>query len=108
MQRVKIITFAPPESADAVRKALGEAGAGTLGKYTFCSFTTIGNGRFLPSVGANPHIGRPGMLEVVTEERIEVVCDRAMAREVINVLKKAHPYEEVAFDIIPLIREEDL
>ncbi len=107
-QRVKISTFAPLASADVVREALGKAGAGSIGEYSFCSFSVVGKGRFLPSDKANPHIGQQGMLEIVDEERIEVVCDRADAPKIISAMKEAHPYEEVAFDIVPLLNEEDL
>jgi hypothetical protein len=106
--RVKIVTFVPLDHSDAVRKALGDAGAGVIGEYSYCSFTALGKGRFLPSENANPTIGTSNSLETVEEERIEVVCDRDKAKNVIAELKKAHPYEEVAFDICPLINEEEL
>ena len=106
--RVKISTTVPLENADQVRQALGEAGAGTIGEYSFCSFSVTGKGRFRPSENANPHIGEAHTLEVVEEEQIEVVCDRASAKQVIAALKAAHPYEEVIVDITPLIDEEEL
>lgn len=106
--RVKIVTFVPLDHSDAVRKALGDAGAGVIGEYSYCSFTALGKGRFLPSENANPTIGTSNSLETVEEERIEVVCDRDKAKNVIDKLKKAHPYEEVAFDICPLLSEDEL
>lgn len=106
--KVKIVTFVPLENADAVRDALGNAGAGQIGEYSFCSYTVKGVGRFLPSDNANPHIGESGKLKAVEEERIEVVCDRDKAKQVIVAMKSTHPYEEVAFDIYPLISEEEL
>ena len=106
--RVKIVTFAPLENADAIRQALGDAGAGQIGEYSFCSYSTVGKGRFVPSENANPHIGTSDVAEVVEEERIEVVCDRANAKRVIKAMKQAHPYEEVAFDIYPLVDESQL
>jgi hypothetical protein len=106
--KVKIVTFVPSENADAVRDAIGQAGAGQIGEYGFCSYTVNGVGRFLPSENANPHIGQSGELEAVDEERIEVVCDRDKAKQVIAAMKSAHPYEEVAFDIYPLVSEEEL
>jgi hypothetical protein len=108
MTRVKIVTFVPPENADELRMALGEAGAGIIGEYSFCSYSSIGEGRFLPSNSAQPHVGEAGRYEIVKEERIEVVCDRTHAKEVIAALRAVHPYEEVAFDVYPLIDEEDL
>lgn len=104
-KRVKISTTVPLENADQLRNALGEAGAGKIGEYSFCSFSVIGRGRFKPNENANPHIGEANKLEVVEEEQIEVVCDRAIAKQVIAALKTAHPYEEVIIDITPLIDE---
>ena len=106
--RVKIHTTVPLTHADAVREALGKAGAGQIGEYSFCSFTTKGEGRFIPSGMTNPHIGEADKLEVVEEERVEVVCDRASAKQVIQALRQAHPYEEATVDIVPLIDEGQL
>lgn len=108
MSKVKIVTFVPAENADAVRMAFGKAGAGTIGDYTYCSYSVIGKGRFTPSNKANPHIGVANKPEIVEEERIEVLCDRENARAVITAMKSAHPYEEVAFDVIPLLEESEL
>jgi len=107
-KRVKITTTVPLENADALREALGKAGAGILGDYSFCSFTVIGTGRFKPSEAANPHIGEANKLETVEEEQISVNCDRAAAKQVVAALRAAHPYEEPLIDIVPLIDEEDL
>lgn len=107
-KRVKISTTVPVENADQLRDALGKAGAGKVGEYSFCSFSVTGKGRFMPSENANPHIGHANKLEVVEEEQIEVVCDRAIAKQVVAALKSAHPYEEVIIEITPLINEEIL
>jgi len=106
--RVKIFTTVPSEYAAKVRQALGNAGAGEIGEYTFCSFSVAGTGRFIPSDKANSHIGKPGSLAEVKEEKIEVVCQRSQAKQIIAALKAAHPYEEVAMDIHPLITESEL
>ena len=106
--KVKIVTFVPTENADAVREALGKAGAGQIGEYSFCSYSVVGKGRFIPSDNANPHIGSSGVAEIVEEERIEVECDRSKAKEAIEAMKSAHPYEEVAFDVYPLLDESEL
>jgi len=108
MNKVKIVVFVPKTHTDIVRKAMGEAGAGSIGNYTYCSFSSDGVGRFVPGDGAKPFIGEVGKPEEVTEERIECVCNRDMAKEVILAMKKVHPYEEVAFDIYPLISEEEI
>lgn len=107
-KRVKISTTVPLENADELRDALGKAGAGKVGEYSYCSFSVTGNGRFKPSENANPHVGQANKLEVVEEEQIEVVCDRSAAKQVITALKAAHPYEEVIIEITPLIEVEML
>ena len=99
---VKIVVFVPESHADIVREAVGEAGAGKIGNYTHCSFSSKGIGRFTPEQGANPAIGEIGKLEPVQEERIEFVCDRNLIKGVLSAIKKVHPYEEVALDIYPL------
>jgi hypothetical protein len=101
---VKLVTFVPEENADQVRKALGEAGAGKIGEYSFCSYSIKGVGRFKPSDSANPHIGEAGKLEEVNEERIEVACDKEQAAEIIQVIKDVHPYEEVVIDVYPMLQ----
>jgi hypothetical protein len=99
---VKIVVFVPETHADAVRKAFFEAHAGEVGNYSQCSFSSKGIGRFKPEKGAHPAIGSVGKLEAVPEERIETICPRKILNSVIEAIKKAHPYEEVAFDIYPL------
>lgn len=108
MDQIKIVVFVPKSHADIVRKAMGDAGAGKSGLYSHCTFSVDGVGRFLPLEGANPTIGQVGKFEEVIEERIECVCDKDKAKEVISAMRKVHPYEEVAFDIYPLISEEEL
>jgi len=107
-KRVQITTTVPLENADAIRDALGKAGAGILGDYSFCSFSINGKGRFKPSAHADPHIGEANKLEVVDEEQISVNCDLKEAKQVVAALRAAHPYEEPLIDIIPLIDEADL
>lgn len=99
---VKLVVFVPISHADVVRKALGEAGAGKIGNYDFCSFSSRGMGRFRGNENSNPTIGKAGEYEEVEEERIEVVVPRETLKDVIEKMKAAHPYEEVAFDIYPL------
>lgn len=107
-QRIKIVTFVPVVAADGVRQALGEAGAGQIGNYHFCSYSISGFGRFLPVDGANPTSGTVGELSIEPEERIEVVCDRADAKRIIAAMKQVHPYEEVAYDVYRLLDEDEL
>ncbi|OGH72205.1 MAG: hypothetical protein A2921_03710 [Candidatus Magasanikbacteria bacterium RIFCSPLOWO2_01_FULL_43_20b] len=99
---VKIrVTVPRGEVAEKVRQVLGEAGAGVQGNYDNCSFSYPVVGRFRPLAGANPAIGSVGKLEEVEEEMIEMLCHKDKVEEVIAALKKAHPYEEPAIDIIP-------
>jgi hypothetical protein len=99
---VKLVIFVPISSADTVRSAMGNAGAGKIGNYDFCSFSTAGIGRFKGTDQSNPKVGQKGVLESVEEERIEVVVNRKLLDAVITAVKEVHPYEEVAFDIYPL------
>jgi hypothetical protein len=99
---VKIVVFVPETHSDIVLEAMGNAGAGKIGNYSHCSFSSKGFGRFLPEAGANPTIGEVGKFEIVPEERVEITCDRKILEEVIEAMKKVHPYEEVAYDIYPL------
>jgi hypothetical protein len=108
MSQLKIVVTVPLENADEIRRVLGETGAGVQGEYSFCSFSVRGQGRFLPSGNAKPHIGQSGKLETVEEERIEVICDRAIARDVIAKLRAVHPYEEPVIDIFSLVDEGEL
>lgn len=102
-ENVKLVVFVPTSHADIVREALGEAGAGKMGNYVFCSFSSPGYGRFLPLEGADPAIGEVGTFEKVEEERIEVVCPIVIIKDVVTAMKKVHPYEEVAYEIYPLL-----
>lgn len=108
MSQVKIVVFVPKSHVDIVRKTMGDAGAGRIGNYSHCSYSIDGVGRYIPQDGANPFIGNVGKPEEVIEERVECVCDRGSAKEVIKKMREVHPYEEVAFDIYPLISEEEL
>lgn len=108
MELVKIVVFVPLTHADKVREAIGKAGGGELGNYSYCSFSSRGVGRFKPNEKAKPHIGKANELEKVEEERIEVTCPKNMAKDVIKAIKKVHPYEEVALDVYPLIDEDEI
>mgnify|MGYP001560081205 CR=1 FL=1 len=104
-KNIKLVIFVPLTHADIVRQALGEAGAGKIGNYIFCSFSSRGTGRFQGNENSNPVIGEAGKYESVEEEKIEVVIPREILKKVIEKIKSVHPYEEIAFDIYPL---EDL
>lgn len=102
MKSYKIVVYVPEEEGEAVRRAMGEAGAGRIGNYDHCSFTVRGIGRFRPLRGANPTIGAVGRLEEIAEERIETVCAEERLSRVLDAIRAAHPYEEPAIDVYPL------
>lgn len=99
----KLFTYAPKDDAEQVRRAMFAAGAGAIGKYHECSFNTEGTGTFRPSAGTNPTIGTPGGgRESVAEEKIEVLIGKHNKAQVIAALMDAHPYEEVAYEVIAI------
>lgn len=100
---VKIAVYVDVDHAEDVRKALAESGAGRFNKYDHCSFSTRGIGRFRPLKGANPAIGEVGEIEEVEEEKIETICLSENIEDVLAAVKKAHPYEEPAIDVYPLL-----
>lgn len=102
----KIVTFVPLKAAEKIRTAMGDVGAGILGKYHHASFSTRGVGRFKPSKGAHPAIGQVGKLEEVEEERIEVICQKDKVKKVLAAIKSTHPYEEIPLEIYQLIDEK--
>jgi hypothetical protein len=102
-ETVKLVVFVPETHAQIVREALGVAGAGQIGDYKHCSFSIKGIGRYIPLDTAHPFIGTPGKLEEVVEERIETVCYKKDLERIMDAVKKVHPYEEVAFDVYPLV-----
>ncbi len=105
----KLAVYVPVEHEKQVRTALGEVGAGAIGDYSHCSFSTEGTGRFQPGEGTNPHIGQHGKLESVQEVRIETVYPVEMEKKLITSMLKAHPYEEPAYDLYDLaLKGEEL
>jgi len=98
----KLITFAPLDNAEDLRKALFAAGAGQLGKYSECSFNTEGTGTFKPEEGADPFVGEIGKRHEEKEMKIEVIFPGYLEQKIIRTMIEAHPYEEVAYDIISL------
>ncbi|WP_185996363.1 Nif3-like dinuclear metal center hexameric protein [Nocardioides campestrisoli] len=97
-----LVVYVPGPDAERLRQVLSEAGAGALGDYDQCSYSTPGEGRFRPLAGSDPAIGEHGRLEVVAEERIEVVLPRRLRQQVVQAMLAAHPYEEPAFQVLEL------
>ena len=102
------MTFVPIADAEKLRKVIGNAGAGILGKYHHASFSTRGVGRFIPDKNAHPAIGEVGKMSEVEEERIEVICEKDKVKVVIATIKANHPYEEVPLEIYELIDENKI
>lgn len=99
----KLVVFVPAEALDAVRDALFDAGAGRIGDYTRCSWYAEGTGTFLGGEGASPSVGEKGREERVPELRLETVFPAELHADVIAALRRAHPYEEPAFDVYALL-----
>jgi hypothetical protein len=99
----KLVIFVPESHAHEVRKALGEAGAGRLGNYDFCSFSSKGVGLFRPLQGAKQFLGEENKLESVEEVKIETICERSAIGEILAHVRAVHPYEEPAIDILPCL-----
>lgn len=98
----KIVVFIPEGYEIKVREAVAEAGAGWIGEYSHCTFNLKGTGTFKPLEGANPFTGERGKIEEVKEIRLETIITEEIRDKVINSILRAHPYEEVAYDLYPL------
>jgi dinuclear metal center YbgI/SA1388 family protein len=101
----KVVVFVPADHLEKVRAAMARSGAGRIGNYTECSFSAEGEGSFVPGEGSSPYVGSTGKIEKTTESRLEMVVDKPLTGRVIEAMVKAHPYEEVAYDIYPLVNE---
>jgi hypothetical protein len=99
----KLVVFVPREALDDVRAAIFAAGAGRIGEYEHCSWYTAGTGTFLGGEATSPTIGERGREERVAELRLETVFPEERQSDVVAALRAAHPYEEPAFDIYPLL-----
>jgi hypothetical protein len=99
----KLVVFVPAEALDGVREALFAAGAGRIGDYERCSWYTEGTGTFLGGEGTDPSVGQRGVEERVPELRLETVFPAELHEEIVGALRRAHPYEEPAFDVYELL-----
>ncbi len=95
----KIVVFIPESHTETVREAMTGAGAGWIGNYSDCTFTAHGTGTFKAAEGCNPFLGRVGVIEKAAEVRLETIVQENQAARVIKAMLKAHPYEEVAYDV---------
>jgi hypothetical protein len=95
----KLNYFVPVDAKEKTKQALFDIGVGRYENYECCSFETLGTGQFKPVKSANPHIGELDKVEKVQEYKVEMVCSDKLIKEAVKVLKEAHPYEEVAYEV---------
>lgn len=105
---LKLAVFVPTDDADRLREALAKAGAGRIGAYEACSYTSTGEGRYRALDGANPYVGTIGELHVEQEVKIEVVLPDSRKNKVLKALLHTHPYEEPAYDVIRLDEQTNI
>jgi len=98
----KVVVFVPVDMTEKIIDVFGKNGAGAIGRYDFCTFRTSGVGTFRPLLGSDPYIGEINSIEKVMEDRIEAIVPGGLLKNLINQLKKNHPYEEMAYDVYPL------
>lgn len=95
----KICFYVPTSHTDSVKNAMFAQGAGKIGNYSCCAWQTLGEGQFMPLTGSHAFIGELDQLEKISEYKIEMICEDAYIKDVITALKKAHPYEEPAYQV---------
>lgn len=100
--QLKLVVFAPHTAAEALIDALSDAGAGLIGTYRRCAFSSVGTGTFEAANDSSPTIGEPGARTHVEELRIEMVLPETKEGAVVRALRRSHSYETPAFDLIPL------
>jgi hypothetical protein len=100
---VKLVWFVPEQALEATRDAVFAAGAGRIGEYERCSWYTAGTGTFFGGATTEPVLGEPGREEHVPELRVETVVPADRVEDTLAALRAAHPYEEPAYDVYPLL-----
>lgn len=106
-ERCKLVIFTPIDAEQAVLTALFEAGAGQIGQYSCCTFIQNGTGTFLPGAATDPAVGKKGRLNRVAEVKIETIIPRPALPEILEHVRKHHPYETMAYDVYPLLGENN-
>lgn len=101
----KIVTYVPESYIDTVRQAMWNVGAGSIGDYNQCSFSSTGSGTFCATESCNPFVGNIGKLHIESELRLEMVVPKDKCNRVVSAIFSSHPYEEPAIDIIPLLNK---
>ncbi|RWZ60055.1 Nif3-like dinuclear metal center hexameric protein [Halobacillus fulvus] len=102
---IKLAVFVPETHADSLRDAISQAGAGYIGNYSHCTYQVSGQGTFKPEEGTDPYLGEKGKLEFVDEKRVETIVPKSKLDQVLKAMKDHHPYEEVAYDLYPLLND---
>lgn len=95
----KICFYAPSSHIEEIKNAIFTEGAGKIGNYSHCSWQVLGEGQFLPLLGSNPFVGEQNKIEKAAEYKIEIICADQYIKAAILALKKAHPYEEPAYQV---------
>ena len=99
---VTLVVTVPEKNADTIREAIGKAGGGKLGKYSFCSFSTKGIGRFVSPESGFPTSTNERIFETIVEEKIETICPLEFLEWVIEAIKNAHPNQSAVIEIYPI------
>lgn len=99
---LKLVIYSPVNYSNSIRKALADTDSGSIGAYDSCSFSSMGEGRFRALSGAKPFVGEINNLHTEREERIETIIQRHKLASTLAVLRRVHPYEEMAYDVLPL------
>ena len=101
----KLCFYVPESHLEAVKTAVFAVGAGRIGDYDSCCWQVLGEGQFRPLAGSAPYLGQQGVVEVVAEYRVELVCETQFVRAAVAALLEAHPYEEPAWHVLALVTE---
>lgn len=99
----KLIFFVPESHLESVKEAIFAVGGGQIGHYSHCAWQTLGQGQFKPLPGSNPYSGTIDTLKIVPEWRVELVVAKPLIEEAVKAMKKAHPYEVPAYDVLALL-----
>jgi len=94
--------YTPKSHLETTKQAIFAAGAGRMGKYSYCAWETKGVGQFMPLLGSNAYVGKIGKVTKASEYKVETVCSASKIKKVIKALKKSHPYEHPAFGVLKL------
>ena len=98
----KICFYVPENAVEIVKQAMFSAGAGRIGNYDSCCWQVLGSGQFRPLENSNPTIGETGKIESVSEYKVEMVCEDILVNLVVEALRRSHPYEEPAYDVVKI------